>query len=435
MNIILRLINLFLLISSCSLTFAQTSATEQKIIRAVDKNMQEGLELVRELININSGTLNFAGVKKVGSVLKEKFDFLGLETIWIDGTAFNRAGHLIIWNKSKNPNAKKLLLIGHLDTVFEPSSPFQNYKMLNDSIMQGPGIGDMKGGDVIIYSAMQALKDADLLDEMNIKIVFIGDEESSGKPISLSRKDLIEAAEWADIAIGFENGDGSSKTIVLSRRGFWGWALKVKGNAAHSSQIFTEEVGVGSIYETSRILNTFYEEMHNEELLTFNPGTILGGTDVTYHDSLSGGNAYGKLNIVSQQTIVHGDLRTISPDQLEKAKSTMRQIVANNLPGTSAVLEFSKEGYPPLAKTKGNVKFLKLYNKVSLDLGFGEVHAVNPLDAGAADISFTSGLVEMAVDGLGLPGEDSHTIKETGDISKISVQAKRAAVLMYRLTK
>jgi glutamate carboxypeptidase len=76
---------------------------------------------------------------------------------------------------------------------------------------------------------------------------------------------------------------------------------------------------------------------------------------------------------------------------------------------------------------------LEKYNQVSQDLGFGEVVAVNPRNAGAADVSFTSGYVDMAIDGMGLSGADDHTINETGDLSKLSMQAKRAAVLMYRL--
>lgn len=413
---------------------AQVSSAEKRLIESIDKNNEEARALIRQIVNVNSGTMNFAGVKMVGSILSKKLSALGLETRWIDGSPFNRSGHLMAWNNGKG-SGPKLLLIGHLDTVFELSSPFQKYTMLNDSTMQGPGVADMKGGDVIIFSALQALKETGLLDHMRVKAIFMGDEEWSGGPLKLARKDLIEAATWADIALGFENGDGNPKTIVVSRRGSAKWDLKVKGTPAHSSQIFTEKVGVGAIFETARILNSFYMQLSPEEILTFNPGVIIGGTSVEYHDSLSGGSAFGKRNVVARETIVKGDLRAISPQQLEKVKSTMSEIVGNNLKGTSAEITFGISSYPPLAPSTGNLKLLELYNIVSQDLGFGLVTAVNPRDAGAADISFTSGLVDMAVDGLGLSGADDHTVHETGDISKLSVQAKRAAVLMYRLSR
>lgn len=413
--------------------FSQPSSTEQPIIQIVDKRYPAALELLKKVVNINSGTLNFDGVKKVGMVFRQEFESLGFNTRWVDGTSFNRSGHLIATHVG-NTNGKKLLLIGHLDTVFEPSSPFQNYKMLNDSVMHGPGVADMKGGNVIIILALQALKEAGILEKMHIEVVFSGDEERMGSPSELARKDLTEAAERADIALGFENGDGNPRTIVIQRRGAQGWLLEVKGNSAHSSQIFTEKVGAGAIFEASRILDAFYRELQSEKDLSFNPGIFLGGTDISYDKSKSAGTAYGKNNVVAQDVFVHGGIRATSPDQLERAKKIMQDIVKNSYPQTTAKLSFESTSYPPLAPTEGNKKLLEMYNQVSDDLGFGKVTAVNPRDAGAADISFTSGLVEMAVDGLGMSGADDHTENETGLINLLPVQAKRAAVLMYRLT-
>lgn len=413
-------------------SFSQTNRMEKRIVKSVDKHNEASLELLKKAVNINSGTMNFEGVKKVGELFKEELDKLGFKTELTSGEAYGRAGHLVARREGKK--GPKLLLIGHLDTVFEPDSPFQEYKILNDSIINGPGIADMKGGDVIIILAMKALNDAGVLDDMNIEIVMTGDEEKSGDPLELSKKDLIDAAKRADIALGFENADGMAQTIVTSRRGSTSWELKVNGKPAHSSQIFTDNVGVGAIYEASRILNEFYQNLSKEENLTFNPGFILGGTSVEPNKELTGGTALGKTNVVAQQVIVRGDIRAISLEQLARAKQAMINITATSYNGTSSELIFDDGGYPPLASTDGNKRLLEHYNKVSQDLGFGAITAVNPRNAGAADISFTSGHVEMAIDGLGLTGgDDDHTIRETGNIKHLSVQAKRAAVLMYRL--
>jgi len=223
---------------------------------------------------------------------------------------------------------------------------------------------------------------------------------------------------------------------VVSRRGSEDWQLTVKGQPAHSSQIFSENIGTGAIYEVARILNDFYLQLAKEKDLTFNPGFILGGTKLEPNKDLTGGTAFGKNNVVAKRAIVHGDIRAVSREQLQKAKKIMTEIVANNYPKTSAELIFDNEGYPPLAQTQGNIDLLENYNTVSKALGFGAVQPVNPRNAGAADISFTSGYVDMALDGLGLTGgSGDHTIEERGNLNTVGVQAKITAVLMYRMIK
>src|SRR5512138_275110 len=187
---------------------------EQSIVKAVDSHNAEALALLERIVNINSGTMNFAGVRQVGDALRAELDRLGFETRWVDGAAFHRAGHLVAEHPGLGP---KILLIGHLDTVFEPSSPFQRFERLNDSTARGPGIIDMKGGDVIIVHALRALKDAGELDRLNVAVVFDGDEESAGSPLAEARRALVEAAKGASAAIGFEDGAGDPKTLVVAR--------------------------------------------------------------------------------------------------------------------------------------------------------------------------------------------------------------------------
>lgn len=424
------LLTIFLLFFSPIKSEAQQSV-EQSLVKHIDQHQDSAMALLEQVVNINSGTLNFEGVKKIGDIFRKKFTALGFETRWVDGTPFQRSGHLVAEHAGKGP---RLLLIGHLDTVFEKDSPFQRFQVIDDSTASGPGIGDMKGGDVIIVQALLALHEVGVLKNMNITVVMTGDEERSGRPLDLARKDLIEAAEAADIAIGFENGDGDPTTAIVTRRGSTGWTLRVKGKPAHSSQIFREDVGAGAIYEAARILNAFYQELAGEQYLTFNPGLILGGTDVDYKASKARGSAFGKNNVVAGQVVVSGDLRTISPGQLERAKATMQAIVSRHRPQTSAELKF-RDSYPPLAPTAGNRRLLAIFDQVSRDLGFGPVTEVDPMRAGAADVSFTAGHVEMAIDGLGLGGADDHTVNETGDLRTLPMQTKRAAVLLYRLSK
>lgn len=419
----------FLILNFNASAFGQLTSVEQEIVQQIEANNVQALELLGKVVNINSGTLNFTGVKKVGDIFRKELDDLGFKTNWIDGQAFQRSGHLLANHPGKG---KHLLLIGHLDTVFEPESPIQQYIMIDSNTMRGPGVCDMKGGDVIIIYALKALKKAGLLDAMNITVIMNGDEERSGKPLSLARKVLIEVAQSADVALGFENGDGNPKTAVIARRGSSSWKLTVSGNPAHSSQIFNESVGAGAIYEASRILNQFYQKLAAVEYLTFSPGLIVGGTSVNYDSTQSRGSAFGKNNVVAGTSLVTGDLRTISAQQLENTKSVMKNIVEKHLPGTSADMIFY-DSYPPLAPTGGNKKLLGIYDNLSRELGFGPVSAVHPNKVGAADVSFTAPYVDMVIDGLGLCGADDHTENETADLTTLPMQTKRAAILLYRL--
>ena len=407
----------------------QASAPERAIVAYVDAHNAQALALLERVVNINSGTQNFAGVREVGAIFRSSLDALGFSTRWVDGAAFQRAGHLVAEHRGTGP---KILLIGHLDTVFERDSPFQTFQRLDEKTAIGPGVIDMKGGDVVMLQALAALDAAGALKDMNVTVVMTGDEEDGGRPLVKSREALVAAAKHADVAIGFEDGPGEPRYAVTARRGTMDWQLRVTGTPAHSSQIFREEFGYGAIFEAARILNAFREKMAGEEHLTFNPGVILGGTSTDYHAAQTRGSAFGKTNVIAGQTVVAGDLRTLSPAQLDRAIKSMRAIAASASPRTQAALTFG-EGYPPLAPTDGNATLLAIYDKASRDLEFGAVTAVNPDKAGAADVSFIAAEAKMILDGVGLMGHDDHTPGETADLSTLPSQAKRAAVTLYRL--
>lgn len=130
------------------------SFQKRKILKLIDKNYDESITFLKKTVNINSGTNNLKGVREVGALFDAEFKKAGLETRWIDmPPEMKRAGHLFA--ERKGTKGKRLLLIGHLDTVFEPDSPFQTWTD-KDSIAVAPGANDMKGGDVIILYALRA---------------------------------------------------------------------------------------------------------------------------------------------------------------------------------------------------------------------------------------------------------------------------------------
>jgi glutamate carboxypeptidase len=414
-------------------TQSQQSLTseERALAAAVDKHNAEAATLLERVVNINSGTQNFEGVREVGQIFRAELDALGFKTTWVDGAPFKRAGHLVAVKPGKGP---KFLLIGHLDTVFERDSPFQKAEWIDDRYLRGPGIIDMKGGNVIVIQALKALRDIGALDAMDVTVVFTGDEEDPGPPRTLARAALVEAAKGRDYAIGFEDGPADPKYAVTARRGTTSWEVRVKAKVAHSSQVFREDVGYGAIYEAARVINAFRETLAGEALLTFNPGTFLGGTTVEFDEVQARGTAFGKTNVIAEHAVVAGDLRTISPEQLAKTKAAMEAIVKASLPHAESAITFG-EGYPPLPPSPANAKLLEVYTRASEDLGFGAVTAVSPDRAGAADVAFVHGIVPAIIDGLGLMGAEDHSVNERADMHTLPSQSKRAALFLYRLSR
>ncbi len=409
---------------------AQLTPEEKKIVENIEKQMPETLRMLEEIVNINSGTMNIVGVRETGDVLRTAFDKIGFTTEWVTlPDSLKRAGHLVAY--IKGAKGKKLFLIGHLDTVFEPDMPANPYRKLSANIATGQGVVDMKGGDMAILAALQALKKAGLLDNTSITAYFTGDEEQAGRPISVSRADFIERAKKSDIALAFE-GAGGLSSVATARRGVSGWQLKVYGKQAHSSGVFAD--GYGAIYEGSRIINEFRQQLSKEKYLTFNPGIFAAGSEMNYDSASIKAQVSGKTNIISPVAAVQGDLRFLTEAQKKRARQRMKAITTTgNLRGTRAVITFT-EGIPAMEPTMGNSAILKVLNKVSIDLGVGPVKAGDPGSRGAGDISYVAKYVD-ALDGLGASGDGGHAPGETINLKEFPILIKRAALLIYRLTR
>lgn len=400
------------------------SPDEQKILNYIDAHKEDVYSLLQKVVDIESPTQNTAGVKKVGMELKGEFDAIGFKTRWLEMPAeMNRAGHLLA--ELDGTQGKRLLLLGHIDTVLS-GEKFRR----DGSRAYGTGSGDMKSGDVILLYALKALQAAGALKDTKIIVMYTGDEEASGKPVELSRGDMVAAARRSDFVLSFEGAVGNNATV--GRRGSSSWTLEVAGETGHSSRIFGERMGAGAIFEASRILNQFYEALHNEKYLTFNPSVFVGGSSEV-HMNGSSGAATGKTNVVPNKVIIKGDLRFISEEQKESARAKMREIVAKNLPLTSAKISF-EDGIPAMTPNEANFKLLRQLDQVSQDLGFGKVEAVDPGDRGAGDIAFVSHLAP-SLDGLGGKGGNSHAPGEWADLESMPTLIKRAAILIYRLTR
>jgi len=409
---------------------AKLAPAEAKMAAAVDDHQDEAMALLEKLVNQNSGSLNIDGVTKVGTMMRAELDALGLQTRWVPMQAAGRAGHLIATNVGRK-GGKRILMIGHLDTVFEPDAPVEVFTRNGDTA-SGQGVGDDKGGLAVMVLALKAMKAAGTLRATNLEIVLTGDEERVGSPVEIARADLVAAGKRADVALDFEGlaQDGDKDMGSIARRSSNTWKLRTSGKTGHSSGIFSERAGDGAIYELTRIIAAFRTQLP-EPNLTFNVGLVAGGATASLDKDGVRAVATGKPNIIPATGLAFGDFRTLSDDQTARVREKMTAIVAAHAPGTDASIEFS-EGYPPMAPTAGSRAYLAKLNAVNSDLGLARMEELDPLKRGAGDIAFVAKDVDGLV-GLGTGGKGAHAPGETIQISSIARQAKRAAILMTRL--
>ncbi len=434
--------SLLALAGACSsLACGQASTpVETAMVKAVDAENPAAVALFEKIVNINSGTMNLAGVVAVKDVIAPQIEALGFKVKWTPMEAFDkRAGDLVAEHPcpaGTGKCGKRLLLIGHMDTVFEPSSKFQKYELVpgtNGNVATGPGVCDMKGGLVVMLSALKAMKAAGALNQAEITIVLSGDEEAHGEPVEVSRKEMIDAGKRSDVALEFENAAriGGKDMIRISRRSSLSWRLETSGVSGHSSQIFNDHFGYGAIYELTRILDQFRTQLP-EHGLTFNVGMMLGGATAVQSATRTGGTVTGKSNVIPPIAMANGDIRTLSNEQTERVEAKMRVIVADHLPKTGATIVF-EEGYPAMAETAGAHALVTELNAVNASLGLAPQEVMDPMLGGAGDIAFVAPYVSGLV-GTGAMGEGAHAEGETVYLDSLPKEAKRMAVLMERLS-
>ena len=285
----------------------------------------------------------------------------------------------------------------------------------------------------MLLSALKALQSVGRLDGANITVFLTGDEESAGEPVELSRKDLMAAAKASDAVLNFEPeiSQPGKDNAITARRGGTFWDLRVQAKPGHSSLIFSTAMGDGAIFELSRILTLFHDKLR-EPNLTYNVGMVVAGSDIKI-DPDGQASVSGKVNIVPGEARAIGDIRALFPEQLAEVKRKMQSIVMQSLPGSTSEIHFVDK-YPPVAPTQGNIALLAKLNEVNRSLGAPEEEAADPMTRGGSDSSFVAPFTAV-LDGLGAPGAGAHAAGEKVDLSRLPLQTKRAALLLYRLTQ
>ena len=439
----LWMVGVSLVLGASACAQSAPSAKEAEMIKTIDAATPGAVELLERIVDINSGTMNLAGVVRVKDVIAPQLEALGFTVQWHPMDQVGRAGDLVAEHPcplGAGKCGKRLLLIGHMDTVFDASSPFQKYEIVqgtNGRVATGPGTCDMKGGLVVMLDALRAMQAAGVLKDTEISIVLSGDEEDAARPIAISRKDMIDAAKHSDVALEYENafrdgGVDGVDAVRIGRRSSNTWRLETSGKSGHSSLVFGDRLGYGAIYELTRIVDAFRMQLR-EPGLTYSVGLVLGGGTAELDKEKTGGTASGKANIVAQTALAIGDFRSVSEEQTARVKAKMEAIVADHLPLTDAKISFD-EAYPSMAVTPASEALLAKLQLVNQTLGYGPEEVTDPAGGGAGDIAFVAPYVPGLV-GVGAMGTGAHAVGEVVYLDSIPKQAKRMALLMYRLSQ
>ncbi|MBX6363665.1 MAG: M20/M25/M40 family metallo-hydrolase [Gemmatimonadetes bacterium] len=400
-------------------TLADTlDAAERRIAAAVAARHEEAVAFLQRVVDVNSGTGNLAGVREVGRLFRARLDSLGFATRWVSPAgAEARAGDLFA--ERDGPSGRRVLLIGHLDTVYEPDDPFQRFVRL-DSLARGPGTIDAKGGAVAILYALVALHDAGVLDGARIVVGLMGDEETPAHPFGASRAELLAQARRSDVALAFEpaaNGTIGAATPV--RLGFAGWRLRIPVDPAGNTP------RADALGRARSLVRRFGELAAGEPNLEIYP---LGAREEAAGGAVGGDAASGAALTA---IVVEGGVRAASSRQLEDARRRMRRLIAEH---GDVRLEFDADPYPGMPPRPENFALLRALDAVSRALGDGPVVAGDPSKRGGGDISFVAEVVP-GLDGLGPAGGGAHSPQEMVDLRSLAAATRRAAILVYRLTR
>lgn len=367
--------------------------------------MDAYLDDLKAIVNIDSGTYTKPGIDRVGSYLQERFSDFGFSTTIEKQEQYGN--HLVATRSGSNPNGPRLLLIGHIDTVFNEGEagrrPFAIAEQNGHRIATGPGVLDMKSGVLIGMYALRLLRDAGEDSYRQATFICNSDEEI-GSPSS--RPLIQELARQSSAVLVFEPGRAEG-TVVSSRRGCGQYRVEVFGLSAHA--------GVEPQRGRNAILELSYQVQKMQALNGAIPGTSLSV------GIIRGGD---RTNVVPDYAYFDMDVRADHQEAVRALEAAMRQVIAQHkLQGTRIELSGSML-VPAFERNKTNEPLVKLVKEAGHELGLKIQDAGS---GGASDANTTSALGIPTLDGLGAGGGLAHN---PGEFIELDYLPKRIALVM-----
>jgi glutamate carboxypeptidase len=357
-----------------------TPAMHDKILSYLEPRGREALDLLRRLVEIQSGSRNKVGL---GRMAVEMSAVLGQILPHVRILPFAENGDMVQAMTAPAAEGRKgIVLVGHMDTVFPSDTAFTAFRE-DDARCFGPGVYDMKGGLVVAVYALKALAHLGLLDGIPVTMLCNSDEEI-GSPAS--RPWIEEQARGALAALVFEGG-GADGNVVTGRKGRLGMRLTVKGRAGHAAKGGAK---ASAILELAHKVIAL-EGLNDGREITLNVGQVDGGI---------GPNTVPELATASL------DARFLTPEGQRRLEQGLAEIVAEtSIAGTSATLEVLS-GRPAMPQSEGNRRLHAIAREQARILGH---HLPEELRSGVSDANFIAPLGVPVLDGLGPVGGLDHS--------------------------
>jgi len=374
----------------------------------VDPADERWLDLLREIVDIDSGPDSPEGAHAV-------MDRLGEELAELGFTCQRQPTHdgpdvFVAHRPAGRPDAPRILMIGHADTVFFAGAAAQRPFTVTDGIATGPGVADMKGGLVVQVAGLAAMSEAER-DGLDLTIMINGDEEQGS---AHSEASFIAASSSADIALVFEPGRPGGMA-VHSRRGAQRYRVVVTGKAAHTG--VNPEDGANAI-----------EALAHHVLAIQQLGRDIATGSVTAA-VMAGGS---RPNIVPDAAYVHVDTRNDDDETAARIRQGMMALDGTSpVAGTSTVVEVL-DGRPAFLRSEGGDALAAVFAEAAADIG---VPFSTVATGGSSDGNFTAGQGVPTLDGLGAVGGGYHTVEEHLEVASIEVRARLCHAALIRLSQ
>jgi len=379
--------------------------------RAIATDLPAYLADLERLVNIDCGSYTRSGVDEVGRWTGAFLGRLG-GSVEYRPDPEGRLGDTVVATFHGRPDGPRLLLIGHLDTVFDEGTAAERPFRIDDGIARGPGVTDMKAGLLAGLYALKALIDRDRVLPFE-RVTFIANpDEEIGSPTSTTH--IRAAAVDVDVVLVLEcaraNGD-----IVSARKGILDVRIAVHGRAAHAG--VEPEKGRSAILEAARIVRALHDLNGRWPGVTVNVGVIGGGT---------------RPNVVAESCDLEVDIRSTTADGLDAAATAVRELVgATEVPDTTAEVDV-RTSWRPMEKLERSGRLVDHARAVARGLGFDVADAAT---GGASDANTTSGMGVPTLDGLGPIGGNDHSPAEYLEVDSIVPRTALLAGLLLAIAR
>jgi glutamate carboxypeptidase len=402
-----------------AVAMGELSSTERETIQSIDAEPM--LQQVLDWSAVNSGTRNLAGIEQVAGLLADAFSILPGDIRHEEPAqveSVDAAGRTVQIEHGKHLHLKvrqdapvQLLFTGHMDTVFGADHAFQQTRWLEDGVLNGPGVADMKGGIAVMLAALKAVEQGSLAARLGYEIVLNSDEEAG----SLSSADLLaRAAAGKRAALTYEPAALPDGTLAGARPGSGNFALLVRGRSAHAGR--NPEDGRNALLAAADLALRL--DRLKREGLSVNPSRIEGGSP---------------SNVVPDLAILRVNLRPRTPEIEAEASRAIEEAVAAVITERDVVIEMHGGfGRPPKPLTAEAEALFNLVKQAGADLGQSIAWQAS---GGVCDGNNIAACGVPVVDTMGVRGGKIHSMEEFLIVESLQERAALSALTILRLAE